>query len=88
MTIPVFQRETDDWLPAPVTIDGVNVISGVSYCITLRGVRPVTFTASVLRTDRIGVKVTGLSVGTYDVYARVSAPPDLPVIKIGMFYID
>lgn len=86
MTI-VLQRETDDWVHAPVTVDAVDVIVGVSYAVVAHDARPVTFTGSVLRGARIGFKVVGLTVGFYDVYAKIVASPDTPVINLGTFQV-
>lgn len=83
-----FPRETIEFLPAPVTVDGVVTTAGVTYCITAaNGVRPVTFTAATVIGGKTGVMVSGYTVGLYRVWSRIPGSPESPVIDHGTFRI-
>jgi hypothetical protein len=50
--------------------------------------RPAAFIPAVVRGATIGVGIAGMSPGTYDIYAKVAAPPDAPVFKCGSFIVS
>ena len=87
MTIPELRCETDDWFPAPITIDGVNVITRVSYRVTSLDARPTVLLAAVARDVCMGIKARGMIPGLHNVYVKIAAPPGAPVIGMGMFRI-
>lgn len=88
-SIPLFQRETYEFLPVGVYVDGTAVTNGVEFAIVDSGDRPTTWGTAVTIGTAIGVMVAGtaLGVGTYEVYARVTDSPEIPVLDAGTFRI-
>lgn len=87
---PPFQRETYEFLPAPVTVNGTAVSSSlVTYDIVPLGERPTTWGTAVTIGTAVGVMVNGtaLGVGTFEVYAKVTDSPEIPVLNCGSFRI-
>jgi hypothetical protein len=82
-----YERETVDFQPVNVTVGGAPVTAGVEVCVVPEDQRPAAFIPAVVRGATIGVSIAGMSPGTYDVYTRVSAGPDVPVIKCGSFIV-
>jgi hypothetical protein len=89
-------HQTDEWRWIPVTRttpDDVttHIITGVSYAIFLDS-GPVpsnpTYTAAEVRGGYAGAKITGLTTGTWRVYAKIDAAPDMPAINCGTFTLD
>ena len=77
----VVPRETVEYIPIEVTLNGVVTTTGVSYAIVADGSRPTSWTsATVLNGATYGL-ITGLSAGTYIIWARVNAAPETPVIE-------
>jgi hypothetical protein len=82
-----YPRESVEFQPVKVTRDGSTVTEDLSYAVVLDGHRPETFTpATIVGTDT-GVMVSGLAPGTYRIYAKMTAGPEIPVIDCGYFYI-
>ncbi len=87
MSTPTYQRETDEFQPVTVEVDGQPVTTGITFAVVPSGQRPVTFTAPMTLDGKIGVNVVGLTRGTYQVFARIVSAPETPVILCGSFYI-
>lgn len=85
MTYP---RESVEFQPVTVTVDGVAVTTGVTFAVVPYGDRPVTFVAPTTLGGKIGVMVSGLGVGVYRVWAQVTSAPETPVIDCGTFTVD
>ena len=84
-----FQRETYEFLPVAVTVNGSAVTVGVEFAIVDLSTRPSTFGSAVTLGTAVGVMVAGtaLGVGTYRVFGKVTSSPEIPVIDCGTFRI-
>ena len=86
---PPFQRETYEFLPVNVTVNGSAVTTNVQTAIVELGERPTTWGTAATLGTAIGVMVAGtaLGVGTFEVYAKVTDSPEVPVLNCGSFRI-
>ena len=84
-----FQRETYEYLPVAVTVNGTAVTTGVEFAIVDLSTRPTTYGSAVTLGTAIGVMVNGtaLGVGTFQVFAKVTSSPEIPVLHAGTFRI-
>ena len=82
-----YPRESVEFQPVEVTRDGLTITTGVEFSIVPDGDRPLAFTPAAVVNGTTGVIVTGLTQGTYRIFARISAGPETPVIDCGYFYI-
>lgn len=89
MTSVQLPRETKEYVPVLVAVNGVPVLSGVQFAITAANVRPTTpdWVAALVDSDKTLVLVEGLSVGRYLVWARVTAGQEVSVIEAGELLI-
>ena len=85
--VNAYPRESVEFQPVSVTRDGIAVTTGLSFAIVTDGQRPTTFTAATSLDGAIGVMVSGLAAGTYRIFARLDASPEIPVIDCGYFYV-
>lgn len=88
MGSPVFPRESVEFLPVTVRVDGVTVTTDVEFSVVAAGARPGTFAAPTSLDGSIGVMVTGLDPGTYTVWAQVTSAPETPVVDCGSFRVN
>lgn len=88
-TPPPFQRETYEFLPVAVTVNGTAVTTNVTAAIVELGTRPTTWGTVTTIGTAIGVMVNGtaLGPGSYEVYAKVTDSPEVPVLNAGTFRI-
>ena len=82
-----YPRETVEFQPVTVTINGTAVTTGVTLAVVTAGSRPVTFSTPTTIGPNIGVMVTGLTPGAWEVYAKVASSPEIPVILCGWFQV-
>ena len=82
-----YPRETIEFQAVTVTVNNVPVTTGVTFCDVPSGARPVTFAPAVTLSGQIGVMVQGYGPGTRDIYAKVTANPETPVILAGSYTI-
>jgi len=82
-----YPRETVEFQPATVTVDEVEVTTGVKFAIVAEGARPTAWVDPVPVDGRIGVMLTGLTPGLYQVYAQVASTPETPVVLCGSLRI-
>lgn len=66
-----YPRETGEFIPLVVTVDGVATTTDVETALTPAGTRPTVWTAAVVDDGRVGFTLTGQTVGVYQVWARV-----------------
>jgi hypothetical protein len=78
-----FERESIEFQPVNVTVDGAAVTSGVTFAITPNGQRPTTYTAPTTIGGQTGVMVQDLQPGIYQVWAKITSTPETPVILCG-----
>lgn len=83
-----YPRETVEFIPVTVTVDGVQVTQGVEFAVVLGQARPTTWAAPTTLDGQIGVLISGLTPGSWVIYARVSASPETPVIKCGLIVVE
>lgn len=82
-----YQRETDEFQPVTVTVDGAAVTENVEFSVVPAGTRPVTFIPPMVVGAAIGVRVFALEPGNYRVFARVTSSPEVPVVDCGTFAV-
>jgi len=78
-----YERESIEFQPVTVTVNGAPVTSGVTFAITPNGTRPLAYVAPTTVDGKIGVMVQGLAHGLYDVWAKVNSTPEAVVINCG-----
>lgn len=83
MTMLTVPRETVEYIPVVVTLNGVVVTSGVEFAVVADGSRPSAWSAAVVLNSATYVLLTGLTPGQWRIWARVSAAPETPVIECG-----
>lgn len=86
----IYPRESVEFQPILVTVDGETITANVETQIALPGARPVesAWIPAVLLYGEIGLMIEGLNPGTYEVWARVSDSPEIPVIDCGSFAVS
>jgi protein-disulfide isomerase len=88
MSIPTFPRESIEFLPITVTVDGVKVSTGVTFAKTTGADRPTVFNAAVTVGSNIGVMVAGEPTGLTTIYAKVTGTGETPVIMCGQYRVN
>jgi hypothetical protein len=83
----LYPRETDEFQPVTVTVDGVAVSSGVKFSVVVTTARPLVWVDPVSLSGKIGVMVSGLAPNDYRVYAQVTSSPEIPVVDCGTFRV-
>lgn len=83
-----YPRESVEFQPIKVTQDGAAVTTGLSFAVVPDGQRPVTFSPATVLGDEAGVMLSGLTAGTYRIYAQLTAGVETPVLDCGYFYVD
>ena len=82
-----YPRETIEFQPVVITVDGVTVTTGIQFAIVPAGTRPTTWTAPTTLGADSGVMVSGLTAGVYVVWAKITSSPETPVVECGRFII-
>lgn len=83
-----YPRESVEFQPVLVTLNGAPVTTGVSFAVVPDGQRPVTFTPAQTMDGLSGVMVGGLAPGVYRIYAQMASGLETPVIDCGYFYVE
>lgn len=84
-----YPRETVEFVPVTITVDGVAVTSGVQFCVipAYDGDRPTVWSAATVLGNRIGFMTNTLTAtkfpATFRVWAQVTDSPEVPVIDCG-----
>jgi len=84
----IYPRESVEFQPILVTLDGEPVTTDVEFAITNMTNRPSDWAPATVLQDQIGVMIENLSVGTYKVWARITDSPEIPVIDCGSFAVS
>lgn len=88
MSNPVFERETTEFVPVTVTVDGAITTTAVQFAVTDAFTeRPVTWVNAVIIGGKTGFMLQGRAVGSYRVWAKVTDAPETPVIDCGTFRV-
>ena len=82
-----YERESIEFQPVIVTVDGAVVTSGFTVAIVPNGARPTTYVAPITLAGKTGVMIQGLTPGLYGVWAKVASTPETVVIKCGTVII-
>ena len=82
-----YERESIEFQPITVTVDGAPVTTGVTFSIAPNGERPDTYTAPAAVAGKVGVIVQGLQPGIYNIWAKVASTPETVVINCGRIAI-
>ena len=85
--VNAYPRESVEFQPVKITRDGTEIINDLAFAIVPDGQRPAEFTPATFVAGKVGVMVSGLDAGSYRVFARLTASPEIPVIDCGYFYI-
>ena len=88
MNIPTLPRETIEFLPITVTVNGANITTGVMFSTVIAPVRPTVWTAAVTVNGTIGIVVSGAAPGLYTVYAKIAGTGETPVMLCGQYLIN
>jgi hypothetical protein len=78
-----YERESIDFQPVTITVDGAAVTTGVQVALTPNGTRPTVWDNPVTVAGKIGVMVQGLTPGLYTIWAKVTSAPETPVLNCG-----
>ena len=82
-----YPRESVEFAPITITVDGTPVTTGVTVALVANGTRPTTWVTPTTLAGKIGVMLTGLTPGLYNVWAKVTSSPETPVIDCGFISI-
>jgi len=82
-----YPRETTEFQPLIIKKNNVIVTEGISTSIAEHGERPSTWIPAVALGAEVGVMITGLTPGMYDIYAKVTDSPEIPVMDCGSIAI-
>jgi len=82
-----YPRETVEFGPITVTVDGTEVLTGIEVCVALNGTRPNVWVAPTTLAGKIGVMIDGMTPGLYSIWARITSSPEIPVIDCGLFKV-
>ena len=79
-----YPRESVEWQPINITVDGTPVLTGVQVAVVPAGVRPAAWTTPTTLAGKLGVMLTGLTLGLYDIWVQVNGyAPETPVVFAG-----
>ncbi len=85
-----YPRETVEFIPVTVTVDGEEVTSGVAFSVVqlITGAeRPGAWIAPVALGGRIGVMTDQQEPGIYAVWAKITDAPEIPVVFCGEYKV-
>ena len=82
-----YPRETVEFQPVTVTVNGALITTGVTFSVVAGDLRPTTWIAPTTLDGKIGIMITGLTPGIYQIYAKVVSTPEIPVLDCGTFRI-
>ena len=82
-----YPRETVEFAPITITVDGTPVTTGITVALVANGTRPSEWVTPTTLAGKIGVMLTGLTPGLYNIWAKVTSSPETPVIDCGIVSI-
>jgi hypothetical protein len=86
--VNTYERESVEFQPVTVTVDGTPVTTGVEIAVTTGNQRPTTWAAATVLDDQVGYLIDGLDPErVYTLWARVTDSPEVPVVRAGEFQI-
>jgi len=86
----IYPRESVEFQPILITLDGVLITDYtiVETSVALPNARPYTWIPAVSLGSNVGLMIQNLSVGTYNVWVRITDSPEIPVINCGSFAVS
>lgn len=88
MNIQTLPRETIEFLPITIMVDGVKVTNGVSLSSVIAPQRPIVWSPATLVGTNIGLIVSAPAPGLYTVYAKIAGTGETPVILCGQYLVN
>jgi hypothetical protein len=84
----VYPRESVEFIPVLISKDGVTVTTNIETAIVAKNARPSGYVSAVLLSGATGALISGLAVGNYDLWARITSSPEVVVLLCGSFSIS
>jgi hypothetical protein len=81
-------RESVEWWPFTVTVNGSPITTGVETALTLTNARPATWTPATVRDGKTLIRIAGLTPSTYRAWARVTRSDETAVVDLGLLSIS
>lgn len=86
--VNTYQRETKEFIPVPISINGVSTTVGVKFQITILGARPIgVWLDPITVGGKIGVMIDQLAPGKWTIWAQVTSNPEIVVEDCGFFLV-
>jgi hypothetical protein len=83
-----YPRETIEFQPIDITVDGQPAVAA-QYQLTTGDARPSgAWTNVTTLGGKVGFLISGLAVGRYLCWAKLSSAPETPVILVGAFIVN
>lgn len=87
MTVNSYPRETLEFQGLTIKKDGVVTTTGIEVCIVAHGSRPTGWAPATVLGAEIGIMINIATPGSYNVWARITDAPEIPVINCGLVSI-
>jgi hypothetical protein len=81
--VNTYERETQEFQPVVVTLDGVPLLSNFEVALVPRGWRPTLWASPATIDDKPGIMIQGLNPGVYEIFVRITDMPEIPVVWAG-----
>lgn len=78
-----FERETNEFQPVAIAVDGAPPAGSIDFAIVVHGARPTTWVPAVETDEGTGFWIQSLTAGMYEVYVRVTTLDESMVRMIG-----
>lgn len=84
-----YPRESIEFQPVTVTLNGLNITAGVLFQVAPTGDRPTgAWVAPTTLSGVIGVMVSGQLPGVYTVWAQIASSPETTVLNCGSYIVE
>jgi hypothetical protein len=83
-----YPMETLEYQEVIVTVGDAEVASGLKFALTPDGERPTEWLDPVILDNKPCVVINSLTPGVWQVWAQVTATPEIPVIRCGKITIS
>lgn len=81
-------RESAEWWPFTVTVNGTTVTTGVETALTPMTARPITWMPATVRDGKTLIRIAGLTPSTYRAWARITRSDETAVVDLGYISIS
>lgn len=79
--MPKFPRETREFFPVNVRLNGTVITTGVEFSATPYGSRAHNFMPAAMLEGKTGIMIENMEPGNYRVWARVTTVSETPVME-------